>query len=318
MPSASADNLLHLPRIPEPKSDKQFRSVFQVSTAPHGVEGAGFEVWRGFFGSTIKRTDPFIFLDQMGPVTYEPRQAKGAPWHPHRGFETVTYLTDGEMVHRDSNGGGGIIREGDTQWMTAGSGILHDELPSEKILSKGGLSHGVQLWVNLPRTLKLSTPRYQAIERSSLTLLTNQDGTSLLRLIAGKIGGYQGAGSTHTPIAYAHVTMYPGSQLKLEWESSYNALVYVLAGEGWAGNEMVPFRSHQLVDFNSGDAISLRSKETQTSATQTVELLLLGGRPIREPVVHYGPFVMNTKEEIVQAMEDFQRGRMGVIPASWS
>ena len=317
MPSATVDNLLLLPRVPEPKADKRVRPVFQISTAPHGIEGAGFEVWRGFFGSTMQRTDPFIFLDQMGPVTYEPREAKGAPWHPHRGFETVTYLTDGEMMHRDSNGGGGVIREGDTQWMTAGAGILHDELPSEKILGKGGLSHGVQLWVNLPKTLKFSPPRYQSIDKSALTLLTNHDGTSLIRLIAGEIAGHHGAGSTHTPITYAHVTMYPGSELKLDWEPTYNALAYVLDGEGWAGIEMAPFRAHQLVDFSPGDAILLRSKDIQSSPTRTVELLLLGGRAIGEPVVQYGPFVMNTKEEIMEAVEDFQKGRMGIIPPSW-
>ncbi|SHE62586.1 hypothetical protein SAMN02745225_01154 [Ferrithrix thermotolerans DSM 19514] len=317
MPSVSVDNLLVLPRVKAPDATKRWRKVYKVSTAPHGVEGAGFEVWRGFFGSTMQRTDPFIFLDQMGPVVYEPKEAKGAPWHPHRGFETVTYLTDGQMVHRDSQGGGGVISEGDTQWMTAGSGILHDELPSEKIIEKGGLSHGVQLWVNLPRSKKWSPPRYQAIEKSDLALLTNEDGSCLIRLIAGELDGHRGAGSTHTPITYAHVTMYPDSQLRLEWNPAYNALAYILEGEGWAGHERAPFRSHQLVDFGDGDAILLQSKKEQSSSTKAVEILLLGGQPIREPVVHYGPFVMNTKEEIVEAIEDYQRGRMGTVPAQW-
>jgi len=317
MPAVTVENPLVLPRIPRPDPTTQAaRPVARVVIAPHTVEGAGFEVWRPFPGGVdLHVSDPFLLLDQLGPVEYGPNEAKGAPWHPHRGFETVTYVLDGEISHHDSNGGGGVIAEGDTQWMTAGAGILHDEVPSERALRAGGPSHGVQLWVNLPKSLKFTPPRYQAITGENLVLLASDDGGALVRLIAGDLAGHAGPGDTHTPITYAHATISPGAQLSVPWNPEFNALAYVLVGQGYAGDEARPVDAHELVVFGSGDSMTLRAADHQDGPQDALEVLLLGGLPIREPIVHYGPFVMNTKDEIIQAMDDFQSGRMGTIPA---
>jgi hypothetical protein len=290
--------------------------VGRVVAAHHAIEGAGFEVWRPFPGGIdLHLSDPFLLLDQLGPVEYGPNEAKGAPWHPHRGFETVTYVLDGEISHHDSNGGGGLIAEGDTQWMTAGAGILHDEVPSERALRSGGPSHGVQLWVNLPASLKFTPPRYQAITGEHLVLLSSDDGGALVRLIAGDLAGYAGPGDTHTPITYAHATVSPGAQLSVPWNPEFNAMAYVLLGQGYAGAEERPVSAHELVVFGAGDSVTLRAADRQDGPQDALEVLLLGGLPIREPIAHYGPFVMNTKDEILQAVDDFQSGRMGIVPA---
>src|SRR4051812_16894619 len=219
MPAVTVDNPLVLPRIARPEAATTVpRPALRTVPAHHAIEGAGFEVWRPFPGGlSMHDTDPFLLLDQLGPVQYEPNEAKGAPWHPHRGFETVSYILDGEIAHHDSNGGGGVIAEGDTQWMTAGAGILHDELPTEGMYRAGGPFHGVQLWVNLPPALKMTTPWYQSITRDALRLLTSYDGGALIRLIAGDIARYAGPGVTHTPITYAHVTLAPGAELSVPW-----------------------------------------------------------------------------------------------------
>ncbi|WP_067836374.1 pirin family protein [Nocardia lijiangensis] len=315
MPAIAADNILVLPRLPRPDETMRERPVRQVVTAHKQREGAGFEVTRPFPSVDLRSADPFILLDQMGPVTYEPHEAKGAPWHPHRGFETVTYMLDGTMVHHDSNGGGGVISEGDTQWMTAGSGILHDEVPPEELVVTGGLFHGVQLWVNLPRAMKFAAPRYQDLRGSELTLVSSHDGGALVRLIAGEIGGFAGPGSTYTPIAYAHASISPGGRLETPWPQHFSAMAYVLAGSGTAGAERRPIEAGQLAVFGPGDSISVDADPKQRNHTGDLEVLLLGGQPIREPVVQYGPFVMNSRAEIIQAIEDFQSGRMGNIPA---
>jgi redox-sensitive bicupin YhaK (pirin superfamily) len=260
--------------------------------------------------------DPFILLDQMGEVQYGVGEAKGAPDHPHRGFETVTYMIDGEFVHRDSTGGGGVIANGDTQWMTAGAGIVHSEMPPEKLIRSGGLFHGVQLWVNLPAAQKWSPPRYQDIAAKSVTLVRSHDGGSLVRVIAGDLAGHAGPGITQTPITYAHVTLMPGSRLDLPWRPDFNALVYALGGFGAVGTEAVPLESGQLAVLGAGDAIRIDGGPRQDSRSGAFDVLLLGGRPIGEPVVQYGPFVMNTREEILQAIADYQAGRMGSIPAT--
>ena len=200
--------------------------------------------------------------------------------------------------------------------MTAGSGILHDELPTDELVTQGGLFHGVQLWVNLPASLKWTPPRYQSIESEKVRLLTSDDGGALIRLIAGDLAGYSGPGVTWTPISYAHVSISPGSRLAVPWRADFNALVYVLAGSGRAAPEGRPIREGQLVVFGPGDSLSVQADPQQESRAPWLEILLLGGQPIREPVVPYGPFVMNTREEIVQAFEDFQAGRMGTIPAT--
>jgi quercetin 2,3-dioxygenase len=289
------------------------RPVAQVATATASFEGAGFPVRRPFPGALdLAHTDPFLMLDQMGPVDYLPGQALGAPDHPHRGFETVTYLIDGEMEHRDSHGGGGVIRGGDTQWMTAGAGLVHSEMPTEKMMREGGLLHGVQLWVNLPRAVKRAEPRYQDITGDQLTLFRNEAGTAVVRLIAGDVGGLNGPGSTHTPIAVAHATLEPGAHLALDWPREFNALVYVLSGKGRvAGVDGQDIVSGQVVALGAGDAVIV---DAATDADEPLEVLLLGGKPIREPVFSYGPFVMNSKAEIIEAIDDFQAGKMGSIP----
>jgi redox-sensitive bicupin YhaK (pirin superfamily) len=318
MPAVTVDNLLVLPRVARPDpAFAAFRPVTKVVTAPTQFEGEGFQVRRAFPNADLQSADPFLLMDHMGAVEYAPGEAKGAPWHPHRGFETVTYIIDGAFEHHDSTGGGGLIADGATQWMTAGAGILHDEMPPSWLLQKGGLFHGVQLWVNLPRELKLTPPRYQDIGASKLVLLTSHDGTSLIRLIAGDMAGHAGPGVTWTPITYSHATVSPGTRLELPWRPDFNAFAYVLSGSGKVGAEGRPLREGQLAVFGSGDAIVVEAEAVQDSRSPTLEVLLLGGQPIREPAVFYGPFVMNTREEIMQAIADYRAGRMGTIPASY-
>jgi len=316
MPAITVENPLALPRLAIAAPEAAERPVSRVVAAHHAVEGAGFEVWRPFPGGIDPHlADPFFLLDQLGPVDYAPNEAVGAPWHPHRGFETVTYVIDGVVEHHDSNGGGGIIGEGDTQWMTAGSGILHDEVPTEAFLRSGGRTHGVQLWVNLPAALKRTPPRYQAIDGDQLTLLASDDGGALVRLIAGELAGHHGPGATHTPITYVHASISPGAQLDAPWNPAFNALAYVLDGHGYAGRERRPIDEHQLVVFDTGDTLGIGAALSQPERSPNLEVLLLGGLPIREPIAHYGPFLMNTRDEIIEAVDDYNAGRMGSIPA---
>ncbi|MFF7410395.1 pirin family protein [Streptomyces lydicus] len=316
MPAVTVENPLTLPRVAAPAEGAQQRSVLAVSTAPSGFEGEGFPVRRAFAGIDYKHLDPFIMMDQMGEVEYQAGEAKGTPWHPHRGFETVTYLMDGTFVHQDSHGGGGVITDGDTQWMTAGSGLLHIEAPPESLVMSGGLFHGLQLWVNLPREDKMISPKYQDIRGGSVKLLTSEDGGALIRLIAGDVAGHEGPGSTHTPITMIHMSVNPGASVTLPWRADFNALAYGLAGLGSAGAERRPFRMGQTVVFGQGDSLTIRADEAQESRSENFEVVLLGGLPIREPMMHYGPFVMNTHAELAQAFEDFQAGRLGTIPAA--
>ncbi|MGH9083505.1 MAG: pirin family protein, partial [Acidimicrobiales bacterium] len=286
-----------------------------VTTAPKGVEGEGFPVRRAFAGVPLADLDPFVHMDQMGEVDYGPGEPKGTPWHPHRGFETVTYMIDGVFQHQDSIGGGGIIADGATQWMTAGSGILHIERPTDELIAAGGLFHGIQLWVNLPAADKWVPPRYQDIEPHAATLLSSPDGGALVRVIAGEVAGHRGPGVTHTPITLAHVTLSPGARLVLPWARDENALAYALAGDGAAGHDARPLGAGQLAVHGGGDALVLSASAAQSSHTPAFEVLLLGGRPIGEPVAAYGPFVMNTRDELAKAFEDYQAGRLGTIPA---
>ena len=316
MPAVTVADTLALPAIEITDPTVRFRRTQRVIDAIQTYEGEGFPVRRPFPGLERAAADPFILLDQMGEVQYGVGEAKGAPDHPHRGFETVTYMIDGEFVHRDSTGGGGIIANGDTQWMTAGAGIVHSEMPPEKLVRSGGLFHGVQLWVNLPSAKKFSPPGYQDIAASSVTLLRSHDGGALVRVIAGALGAHTGPGVTQTPITYAHVTLAPGSRLEVPWRSDFNALVYALGGLGSVGTERVPLRSGQLAVLGEGDALRIEGGPVQDGRTPSFDVLLLGGRPIGEPVVQYGPFVMNTREEILQAVADYQSGKMGSIPAT--
>ncbi|HWG01139.1 MAG TPA: pirin family protein, partial [Trebonia sp.] len=291
MPAVTVENLLVLPRVSDPDQAAEERAVAQVTTAPAGFEGEGFPVRRAFAGVDLKHLDPFIHMDQMGAVEYAPGEPKGTPWHPHRGFETVTYMIDGVMRHEDSNGGGGLITNGDTQWMTAGGGILHIETPPEELVASGGLFHGFQLWVNLPARLKMTPPRYQDIRAGQVALLSSADGGALLRVIAGEFDGHAGPGITHTPISLVHATVSAGAQVRLPWRADFNSLAYVLAGSGTVGAERRPVKMGQLAVFGAGDAITF-------AADEELDIVLLGGAPIREPVAAYGPFVMNTRAEL--------------------
>jgi redox-sensitive bicupin YhaK (pirin superfamily) len=288
--------------------------VRSITTAPRGFEGEGFPVRRAFAGVDLRDLDPFIHLDQMGEVEYAPGEPKGTSWHPHRGFETVTYMLDGAMQHQDSHGGGGLITDGATQWMTAGGGILHIETPPEQLVMSGGLFHGFQLWVNLPASEKMSPPAYQSLDGAQVTLLTSYDGGALLRVIAGEVGGARGPGATRTLISLVHATIAPGAQLELPWRADFNALVYALSGAGTVGSRADRFGSGQLAVLGAGDTLTLRAAASQESRSPALDVLILGGQPIREPVAAYGPFVMNTREELQQAVMDYQSGRLGVIP----
>ncbi|WP_103501885.1 MULTISPECIES: pirin family protein [Streptomyces] len=316
MPAITVENPLTLPTVAPPASpEARTRPVLGVVTAPTGFEGEGFPVRRAFAGIKYRHLDPFIMMDQMGEVEYAPGEPKGTPWHPHRGFETVTYLMDGTFVHQDSEGGGGVINDGDTQWMTAGSGLLHIEAPPEQLVMTGGLFHGIQLWVNLPAKDKMTSPRYQDIGGSNVKLLTTPDGGGLLRLIAGDLDGHSGPGITHTPITLVHATVSPGAEITLPWRSDFNGLAYVLAGSGSVGTDHRPVELGQTAVFGDGDSITVRADEKQDANTPNLEVILLGGQPIREPMAHYGPFVMNSQAELKQAFDDFQAGRLGRVPA---
>ncbi|MGH9153235.1 MAG: pirin family protein [Acidimicrobiales bacterium] len=309
MPAVTADTLT-LPRIPAPAEGAAHRAPRSVTTAPSGFEGEGFPVRRAFAGVSLVDLDPFVHMDQMGEVDYAPGEPRGTDWHPHRGFETVTYIVDGTFVHQDSHGGGGVITDGATQWMTAGGGILHIETPPEELVISGGLFHGVQLWVNLPARDKMVAPRYQNLEAGQVALLSSPDGGALVRLIAGDVAGHRGPGSTYTPITVAHATVSPGARLALPWRPDFNALAYVLDGSGSVGAERRPVATGQLALFGPGDTLTV-----DAAGARPLEVLLLGGRPIGEPVATYGPFVMNDKAQLIQAMEDFRSGRLGTIPA---
>jgi redox-sensitive bicupin YhaK (pirin superfamily) len=316
MPAVTVDDVLVLPAVPDPDpATTVARPVVSVTVAPAGFEGEGFPVRRAFAGVDLAALDPFIHMDQMGEVDYAPGEPKGTAWHPHRGFETVTYIIDGVFEHHDSNGGGGVITNGDTQWMTAGGGILHIEAPPEDLVVTGGLFHGIQLWVNLPSRLKMTSPRYQDIRAGQVGLLRSDDGGALLRVIAGDVAGHRGPGSTHTDIAVVHATIAPGAELRLPWRPDFNALAYVLAGRGSVGAERRPIETGRLAVFGPGDVITVAADEVQDSRSHQLEVLFLGGRPIGEPVAAYGPFVMNTRAELLEAFEDFQAGRLGTVPA---
>lgn len=313
MPAITADTLT-LPRLSGPSASDTERPVRSITTGPSGYEGEGFPVVRAFAGVSARDLDPFIHMDQMGEVDYEPGEPRGTNWHPHRGFETVTYIIDGRFAHQDSHGGGGLITDGATQWMTAGAGILHIETPPAELVESGGLFHGVQLWVNLPKKDKFAAPRYQSIEGARVALMSSADGGALVRVIAGEIDGRGGPGATYTPITMAHATIQPGAQLNLPWDRTFNALGYVLSGRGSVGPVAHPIHQGQLAVLGPGDRISVAADRTQDSNRPALEVLLLGGQPIREPVFQYGPFVMNSKSELIEAVEDFEAGRFGSIP----
>ena len=298
MPAITVDDITTLRRLPQIDSDGRAAPRPSVTTAPGGFEGEGFPVRRAFAGVDLAELDPFIHMDQMGEVEYAPGEPKGTPWHPHRGFETVTYIMDGIFEHQDSNGGGGVITNGDTQWMTAGAGILHIEKPPEHLVVSGGLFHGLQLWVNLPRREKWAAPRYQDLrgERGRPPgVIRRRRAGSRDRRHARRASG---PGDTYTPMTMVHATLSPGATLDVPWDPAFNALAYVLAGAGTVGAERIAVATGQLAVFGPGDTISVQAADAQESRSPALEVLLLGGRPIREPVAWMGPFVMNTRDEL--------------------
>jgi len=312
VPAITVSDLTVLPRLPELTPEAIPRQVVSITSAPSAFEGLGFPVKRAFAGVDLALLDPFIHLDEMGEVEYAPGEPKGTSWHPHRGFETVTYIIDGVFDHQDSFGGGGTITNGDTQWMTAGSGILHIEEPPEHLVVSGGLFHGFQLWVNLPGSDKLIAPRYQDLHSGEAALLSSRDGGSLLRVIAGDVAGHHGPGATHTPMAMVHATLAPGAQLELPWRADFNALAYVMSGDGFVGPNQSPIGTGQLAMLGAGDVLSLSAAASQQARYASgMEVLLLGGAPIREPIAWAGPFVMNTRAEVMAAFEDYNAGRLG-------
>ena len=312
MPAVTADTMT-LPRL-FVASDATSRRVKMITSAPQAFEGEGFPVRRAFAGIPTADLDPFIHMDQMGEVEYLPGEPKGTPWHPHRGFETFTYLMDGEFLHQDSHGGGGTIREGGTQYMTAGDGILHIETPPEDLVMSGGIFHGVQLWINLPKAKKRIEPAYQDLQGPDSTMVSTADGGALIRVLAGSVDGHSGPGISHTPITITHVSITPGARADIPWRKDFNALAYVLNGSGTVGPAGHPIKTGQMAVLIDGDFVTLQADQIQESRNQNLDVFLIGGVALHEQVFQYGPFVMSTKEEVIQAMEDYQAGRFGQIP----
>jgi redox-sensitive bicupin YhaK (pirin superfamily) len=283
------------------------RRVRKVIPSIETLEGAGFLVHRPFPAPGLDHFDPFLLLDEMGPSDLAPGEARGAPDHPHRGFETVTYLLEGAMQHADSRGNRGRIGPGDVQWMTAGSGVVHSELPAPELLERGGRMHGFQLWVNLPRSDKKMAPRYQEVPSARIPVGRSPDGNVTVRVIAGESLGAHAVIDTRTPIAYLDVELRPGAILEQPIPLDFQAFAYVVSGEGLFGPDKTRARPHELVLLDSdGDGIRL-----EAAGKAPLRALLIAGRPIGEPVARMGPFVMNTRAELIEAFEDFQAGRLG-------
>jgi len=286
------------------------RPVVEVVTSEKTLEGGGFPVRRPFPTARLLQVDPFLLLDHLGPVQWGPGQGIGAPDHPHRGFETVTYLLSGEMQHKDSAGHSGKLGPGDVQWMTAGAGVVHSELPSGAFMRNGGTMHGFQIWVNLPARDKMIRPRYQDIPAARIPEAVSADGKVRVRVVAGEALGQSAVIETHTPIIYLHFTLQPGGEIVQPVPDNHNALAYVIHGELRAGGEDRRMREGQLARFGGGNAVRLA---VAGDAAGPADLLLLAGVPINESVERYGPFVMNTRAEITQAIRDYHDGKMGAI-----
>lgn len=288
------------------------RRLVTIIPASATLEGGGFEVYRPFPGPDADWFDPFLLLDEIAPHHLQPGEAVGAPDHPHRGFETVTYVLQGEVEHRDSAGNHGLIGPGDAQWMTAGDGVVHAEMPSKRLQTEGGVSHGLQLWINLPAALRRTTPRYQAITADRLATTSGPGWTAIV--LAGSILGVEGPAAAHTPMAYARVTVQPGATVRIPAPDGHTALVYAFDGCGQVGDTATSLESQHLAVFgrSSGDLIL----SVDADEDGPLDAIVLTGEPIGEPMVRYGPFVMNTTAELEEAVVDYQAGRMGSIPAT--
>lgn len=287
------------------------KTISRIIAAIHGQEGEGFDVRRPFPSPYIEDVDPFLLLDEMGPMDTAPGQAKGAPDHPHRGFETVTYMLSGAMEHEDSQGNKGRIGPGDVQWMTAGAGVIHSELPAPELLRDGGRMHGIQLWVNLPRRDKMMAPRYQDLKANEIPQTRSEDGKAQVRVIAGESMGQQAHIDTRIPITYLHFTLKPGASIEQKIPIGQRSFAYILQGEGQFAEDPQLIGSGKLVLFSDhGDSITFSNP---VDANQDLDLILLGGQPLNESIARYGPFVMNTPDEIYQAIKDFRSGHFGEI-----
>ena len=287
------------------------RSVSRIIDSIGALEGEGFLVHRPFPTPALRDFDPFLLLDEMGPVDLAPAEAKGAPDHPHRGFETVTYLLEGRFEHRDSQGHAGRLGPGDVQWMTAGRGVVHSEMPESDFARAGGRLHGFQLWVNLPRRDKMMPPRYQEIPAAKIPTAQTEDGSVRVRIIAGEALGARAVIETRTPIIYLHFTLRPGARITQPVPNEYNAFAYVIGGEGEFGpNTHSATRGQMVIFAPDGDGVSIAAP---AGARSPLEVLLIAGAPLGEPIARYGPFVMNTEAEIYQAIQDYRSGRMGSI-----
>ena len=289
-------------------ADVNERTISEIITAKSTTEGDGFQVNRPFPNYAIRDFDPFLLLDEMGPVNYAPNEAKGASPHPHRGFETVTYMIEGAFEHKDSQGNSGKLLPGDVQWMTAGSGVIHSELPEKEFAKKGGRFHGLQLWVNLPKKEKMIKPRYQEISSKNIPTAKTDDGSVQVKIIAGESMGKKAVIDTKIPIFYLHFSLRPNATFIQKIPQNYNVFAYVIKGNALFGSEKKLAKKNQAIFFNQiGENIVM------SSSNDSAEVLLIAGTPINEPVKRYGPFVMNTDEELQQAIKDFQNGKMGKI-----
>ena len=314
MPAVTADTLT-LPRLSTEEIPRPRKAV-KIIDAPQAYEGEGFPVRRAFAGLRAVDVDPFIHMDQMGEVEYAPGEPKGTPWHPHRGFETFTYLIDGNFLHQDSHGGGGTILDGGTQYMTAGAGVLHIETPPEALVMSGGLFHGVQLWINLPKSKKWLEPQYQDLQGRDSAMLTSADGGAIVRILAGELDGHAGPGISHTPLVITHLTLAPvprsifrGGRTSTPWPM-YSPDV------AWSARNRSRFALATMWCSKDGDLLRITAASSHDARHANLEMFIIGGMPLREPVVQYGPFVMNTRDEIMQAYDDYQTGRFGQIPTN--
>jgi redox-sensitive bicupin YhaK (pirin superfamily) len=288
------------------------RSVARSFSSVRTLEGDGVEIGRAFPTQHLEDIDPFLLLDHMGPIKIEPGEDVGFPDHPHRGFETVTYLLEGQMEHRDSFGNRGLLEAGDIQWMTAGSGLVHSEMPARELLRKGGRLEGFQLWVNLPRRDKMTPPRYQELKSAAIPHAVTATGDVQVRVIAGESLGTGGAIQSRTPILYLHLTLAPGATHVQALPENFNAFAFVIRGKlQFQALPAFEDEGRVVVFAKDGDAISISNPSGEPA-----QLLLIAGEPIGEPVERYGPFVMNTRQEVAQAFRDFREGKMGAISAS--
>lgn len=300
-------------------SSGKSRSISRIVSSVQTAEGEGFLVNRAFPTRQLSDLDPFLLLDEIGPKDLAPREAKGAPDHPHRGFETVTYMLDGKFEHKDSRGNAGKLGPGDVQWMTAGAGVVHSEMPEKEFAQKGGQLHGFQLWVNLPSKDKMISPRYQDIPSPKIPVSQTADGLVTAKVIAGEALGNRAVIETRTPITYIHFTLQPGASITQPVPIEYNAFVYVIRGQGLFGSDnqkqQLAHRGQIIIFDKDGEEIEIRTTSDTRSA---LDVLLIAGKPLNEPIARYGPFVMNRREEIMEAIADYQNGSMGKITPSWS